>query len=298
MPAFITIRDNVIIDERSGAKTEIRNENDKYYATVLKCGHCHSPLYFLPIIFVIVAKDAKSAVYIAKKMPRVKRDHKDFIVDVCEISKQEAVLIKLCNENDPFIKTESKKTDNIENTLKRRIIEPNSIQQVDKVKTADEYDQEDIVERYCAPVLIGDSLKYPRKLNMNQLIQEFLTNRVQKYGCDKHFISMVALYYQIYGKDNALNIHYFQDTQQVQYYTSDGQTIIKKLPLQIIDHMPNEDNSNNSINEDNTSDTSRAKSKRPSAAERFNARLAKSQTSAQNKSSPPHSQGSAEDEFV
>ena len=40
MPSFMSIHGNNIVDETTGATFEFRGENDKYYAVLLKCGHC------------------------------------------------------------------------------------------------------------------------------------------------------------------------------------------------------------------------------------------------------------------
>ena len=85
--------------------------DDKYYAVTMKTGHV-SRCFYIPITFGIIAENKKEAVKIAKRIPRVKRNHKDCVLGIREITKDEYLLINLKNNNDPFLKCKSKHEQN------------------------------------------------------------------------------------------------------------------------------------------------------------------------------------------
>jgi hypothetical protein len=74
----------------------------KYYFKVLtKCGyvgrHRHMPIYF-----PIIAESRKEAAKIARTKPRVKKEHKDAILEVVQITKKEYEKIKEDNNFNPI----------------------------------------------------------------------------------------------------------------------------------------------------------------------------------------------------
>ena len=79
----------------------------KYFAVEAKCGHVGRKNCII-ITFPIVADDRKDAARIARKMPRVKHDHKDAILSVKQISKDEYLSLKEINSSDNYLRCESK----------------------------------------------------------------------------------------------------------------------------------------------------------------------------------------------
>lgn len=56
----------------------------KYYKVTAKCGHVGKGFYYLVDLF-IKAENGWDAAKVARKMPRVKHDHKDAVLNVREI---------------------------------------------------------------------------------------------------------------------------------------------------------------------------------------------------------------------
>jgi hypothetical protein len=79
----------------------------KYFAVEAKCGHVGRKNCII-ITFPIVADDKKGAARIARKMPRVKHDHKDAILSVKQISEDEYLSLKEINSSDDYLRYESK----------------------------------------------------------------------------------------------------------------------------------------------------------------------------------------------
>jgi len=79
-----------------------------YYAVTAKCGHTgFGNNSFIMITFAVNAETAKAAAKIARGLPRVKHDHKDAIVNVHAVQKNEYISILICNDLDPFLKVKS-----------------------------------------------------------------------------------------------------------------------------------------------------------------------------------------------
>ena len=73
----------------------------KYYKVVAKCGHVGRNKYILRN-FYVRALDGKEAAEIARRMPRVKHDHKDAIRSVDEIDLETYRLGLMEVRSDPY----------------------------------------------------------------------------------------------------------------------------------------------------------------------------------------------------
>ena len=80
---------------------------NKYFAVETKCGHVGRKNCII-ITFPIVAESKKDAAKIARKIPRVKHDHKDAILSVKQISKDEYFDLENINSSDEYLRCESK----------------------------------------------------------------------------------------------------------------------------------------------------------------------------------------------
>lgn len=85
----------------------MENTEIKYFAVETKCGHVGRKNCII-ITFPIIAVNGKEAARIARKTPRVKHDHKDAILSVRQISKDEYLSLKEINSTDDYLKCESK----------------------------------------------------------------------------------------------------------------------------------------------------------------------------------------------
>ena len=78
-------------------------ETKKYYAVECKCGHTGSKKTYIPIKFAVVASSGKEAAEKGRWIPRCKHHHKECILGVEEISKEEYLLLLNQNSKDPYL---------------------------------------------------------------------------------------------------------------------------------------------------------------------------------------------------
>ena len=152
------------------------------------------------------------------------------------------------------------------------------------VKTAEEYDEDCVVERFCAPRWQGEKLVYPQNINMREMLDEFFKQKVRIYGCDGGFLTLMCLYYEIYGVNNALGIKYNSQHGILGYINSNGDKFAKKLPLELQKHMDEYERKRKEAEERAAEQKRREeeyerthKAARRSKTDRFRARMAKTE---------------------
>ena len=74
----------------------------KYYLVTAKCGHVRRGFY-IPVMYPVEALSRSEAAATARKIPRVKHDHHDAILDVTEVSYAEYLCQKYANQIDPYL---------------------------------------------------------------------------------------------------------------------------------------------------------------------------------------------------
>lgn len=99
----------------------MKNEFEKYFMVIAKCGHVGRKNY-IPVKFTVVAESGKEAAKKVRQFPRVKHNHKDAILDVRCIKLEEFLEIKEINENDPYLKCHSKQEQNLIVNLAGRMV--------------------------------------------------------------------------------------------------------------------------------------------------------------------------------
>ena len=107
-----------------------RLSHDKHFAAVVKCGHAHSLKYYMVELIGTCAKDKESALSFIKNLPRGAKSRKDYIVDFCEISNEEFLLIDLINSYNPFFHATSKQDDDSEDIERRRIAKEECLSEI------------------------------------------------------------------------------------------------------------------------------------------------------------------------
>jgi len=78
----------------------------KKFAVTCKCGHVGKEKY-IPITFYVLANSKKDASRKAKNFPRVKKDHKDAVLDAKEVSTEEFIKGIKENDKDPYLLAKS-----------------------------------------------------------------------------------------------------------------------------------------------------------------------------------------------
>ena len=102
---------------------------NKYYTVIAKCGHVGRKNY-IPIKFAVVAESGKEAAKKVRQFPRVKRNHKDAILDVRCITLEEFLEIKEINDNDPYLKCHSRQEQKqIVNLAERMVADLHNVKQ-------------------------------------------------------------------------------------------------------------------------------------------------------------------------
>lgn len=107
----------------------MKNEFEKYFMVIAKCGHVGKKNY-IPVKFAVVAESGKEAAKKVRQFPRVKHNHKDAILDVRCITLEEFLEIRKMNENDPYLKCHSRQEQNlIVNLAERMVADLHSVKQ-------------------------------------------------------------------------------------------------------------------------------------------------------------------------
>ena len=99
----------------------MKNEFEKYYMVIAKCGHVGRKNY-IPVKFAVVAESGKEAAKKVRQFPRVKHDHKDAILDVRCITLEEFLEIIEINGTDPYLKCHSRQEQNLIVNLAERMV--------------------------------------------------------------------------------------------------------------------------------------------------------------------------------
>ena len=78
-----------------------------FYLVLCKCGHVGRNMY-MPICFPVEAESRKDAAMIARKIPRVKHDHKDAILNCVQTDEEGFNFQREINSGDPYLLCKSK----------------------------------------------------------------------------------------------------------------------------------------------------------------------------------------------
>ena len=100
----------------------VRRMYNMYYKVYAKCGHV-GIRKCINIWYAIEADSKKDAAAKVRWFPRVKHHHKDAILDVIEISKEEYIDILNKNNDDPYLKCHSRQEQNAIKDIYNRIID-------------------------------------------------------------------------------------------------------------------------------------------------------------------------------
>lgn len=216
------IQNDLMYDTRTGsAFKSINNENGKkFYAVVVMGGHCGNG-YFIPHMLNIAAANEQDAISSAMKSGRVKKNVKNRILAVQEISDFEFRAIEHINDCDPYLYAVDNSTV-IKDLDDRRVVMEGvndwrdfegskKIKRkinIPDIKTADMYGDKYVLQRYFAPYRYGGKLVYPRRINFRDMLDEFLYYNTLELGIKRGKIHALSYYYQIYGENNNLGIKY------------------------------------------------------------------------------------------
>ena len=227
---------------------------DKSYAVIAACGHCGDGFY-IPIIFPRFCQDKQAAVDSVRAIPRVKRDKKDFVLDVFEITDIESMFLNCINDRDPYLKGFFTKDD--KELQDRRIVRRDVLDELLKdnpkanlrelltdyrIKTADEFYGNQVLQRFFAPIIQGERVVFVNNVNREELLEEYYKQCCIRFGLKKNNVAIISLYYQIYGEENPLEIKYangkfiYKDKwNKIFYYDIEEKYLTKMMDAGIID---------------------------------------------------------------
>ncbi len=280
----IFINEEYLLD-KNGSPIEMLQRQGKCYAVILKCGHCGNG-YFIPLIVCERAQNIHSAITLAKRMPRVKRDKRDAVIDAFEITYFEKFFIEKINDRDGY--RLGKVLEDDQETLERRILEKrvsdnpehyeHEYRSTPVQKTSAQYEEKYALERFCAPIKQGTKYIYPSHINKQELLNEIFKQSAFEYGIKEDDELFISLYYQYFGEPNELGIVF--DGENFSYEGIDGEEKCVKVTacygkINKKSHE-NEERESDSWGDVHIQIAGRDKiDKRPSRIERFNARIEK-----------------------
>ena len=243
-----TIDNDVIYDVRTGCGTifDKKHDTDHNYAFLLKFGHCGSG-YFIPILTVISAKSPELAVKIAKNMSGVKKTNNYSVLAMKEIDEITAKALQHINDCDPYLYLP--KSNMIPNLYERRVIMEEAVieepgrkntrhdggRKIFDIKTADEYARKYVLQRYTAPVLVGDKYVFPKKFKLERIIDDHIFYNTIILGLKRGKVNALSWYYQLYGENNKLGIKYNKGV--ITYKNTYGENIEVDVPDEIVGYL-------------------------------------------------------------
>ncbi len=89
-----------------------KQAREKYFVAVLKGGHV-TPKYYIEFNWYIKAESKKAAAEMCRHIPRVKRNHSDFIISLTEICYEEFCMGVIENKKDPYLSCKNKQEQNM-----------------------------------------------------------------------------------------------------------------------------------------------------------------------------------------
>lgn len=128
------------------------------YEVKCKCGHVGRKNYII-INFPIIAESAKEAAYKARKMPRVKHNHKDAILSVKKITNEDYFKLIIANMEDDYLHCSCKQEQNLID-LEDRIYKEESYIEEDRIN-------EEHKRLYFGKIEIRNPKKYFKDITIN-----------------------------------------------------------------------------------------------------------------------------------
>ena len=221
---------DVFVDENGGQVADYRSDNNKCFLVIARAGYAGHG-YYMPIAFSVYCKDANAAIERVKAIPRMKRNQKDAILDVFEISQLESFIIQSINDHDPYLRGYER--EGSDEVLSRRLMSDFRVKEIlqenegesdeilkSYIMTADMFDEEHVLQRYFGPRIQGGKLTYLKKYDKKKMLEEYISSSILRYGVRRADVYFMAMYYQIYGKNNSLGL--FLKDKKFHFKEKDG----------------------------------------------------------------------------
>lgn len=151
-------------------------ENKKYFEVIAKGGHVGRDKYY-ECHFPVCAPNKEIASLYSKNLPRIKKDHKDAILEIIEVTKEE--FLSICQKFDinPYFHCNSKHEQN-ENfkEIRKNLQEETEVSRIRKEeKKAQSAKQKAKIAKQTKGSLAGirDPYKY-KKMNPKEKIEDYI----------------------------------------------------------------------------------------------------------------------------
>lgn len=209
---------SVVMNSRGGLKTlRVYGQREPLscYIAVVKMGHSGQG-YAMAKVVSILAKDDEEFRRRVSDIPRTKRDMQGFILSYTIGSLREGKLVRLLNDYDPFmngtnIGSESAICQNERmlhtGLLRRKVVEKNNEFTHKDFKTADDFDEKDVIQKAYAPYIVESGDENNRRLRVvendkpleGQLLYDYFKQNairsVKKYRIRPRDRFQMLLYY-------------------------------------------------------------------------------------------------------
>jgi len=167
----------------------MENENN-HYIVLAAAGHCGNAK-FRPVLHWVNEKSKIDANKLVRNYPRVKRDQKFAILATYECTYHEGLLVKIINDEDPFLTQNDNSENEFKSVQKRenvdRFVElyrkTRDSKYLDFVMTKKDYpDEEQILQRFCTPIRVRNQIIYEKNSDLHSMLEEYFTYNVKKYA--------------------------------------------------------------------------------------------------------------------
>ena len=232
----------VMVDEK-GAVTSIdtysTTDQVQYFAAIMRCGHCSKSVNYMPILFPILAANKKEALTHALHFPKVKSSdggNSGHCVALFQITRQESIVLRHINNNDIYLtapKIDYQAYQDREVILPYRVRHSKFGKTYDvngeTYKTADKYDESDVLQRMLAPVLVGNQIIVERKLPKKDiLLYEYIGQYLKHAPFDKTTLRDFFTYYKMFGH---IKPHLFEIEEKNGNLICTRNGITERLPI-------------------------------------------------------------------
>jgi len=222
MANFILTNDNIFYNKLTGDIKAFDNygEDLKRFAVIVQGGHCGKG-YFIPVILTVTAQTKEIAIEIAKNIGKIKK-RQGAILAATEVNKPQFLALEHISARDEYFQLSN--TAFLSDLHERRVVIESTAKFVeteyegknnkitkDEIRTADQYDDKYVLQRYFAPTYYGDKLVYNNHYNQNQvkqIILDYIEQNTFEIGVKNNDLDLLALYYQIFGENNKYNVDY------------------------------------------------------------------------------------------
>ena len=212
----------------------IEESSDRFFVALTAAGHVERG-FFIPCLQATTAATLKDAEYVIAHRNRIKRNG---LLGIWESDRLICKFLERVNQLDPLT---SKNTKRISNINDKKVVLPQAVRyndpyknkksfnpypqiDEDEVKTADQYKDIDVLQKYIAPIRVNGELQFNRKIDFEDMIEDYMYINTLRYGTKDS--SILSLYMQIHGEDNSLQVNYHPDKNILTWVHPVGQNTI------------------------------------------------------------------------